>query len=131
MLIKLQGYNFSISHRPGAQNQLADGLSRLPTPHNNAAIDLDDNLIVVLRLLLFQLRILLDKLVCVLFFRFYKKGDVVAYCRLATRIRRRMRMGVSRSIYYDTPEFELINSYCSINTMCPYTTLPIITTGHT
>ena len=41
MLIKLQGYNFSISHRPGAQNQLADGLSRLPTPHNNAAIDLD------------------------------------------------------------------------------------------
>ena len=56
---------------------------------------------------------------------------VVAYCRLATRIRRRMRMEVSRSIYYETPEFELINSYRSINTMCPYTTLPIITTGHT
>ena len=41
MLIKLHGYNFTMTHRPGSQNQLADGLSRLPSPDNVTTIDLD------------------------------------------------------------------------------------------
>jgi hypothetical protein len=41
LLIELQGYNFTITYRPGSENQLADGLSRLPSPHNAATIDLD------------------------------------------------------------------------------------------
>ena len=41
LLIELHGYNFTITHRPGVENQLADGLSRLPSPENNSIIDLD------------------------------------------------------------------------------------------
>jgi hypothetical protein len=41
MLVELQGYNFTLTHRPGEQNQLADGLSRLPSPNNKTSIDLD------------------------------------------------------------------------------------------
>ncbi|PIK52013.1 hypothetical protein BSL78_11086 [Apostichopus japonicus] len=41
MLIRLQGYNFSIKHRPGQDNLLADSLSRLPSICNKQAIDLD------------------------------------------------------------------------------------------
>jgi hypothetical protein len=41
MLVELQGYNFVLTHRPGTQNQLADGLSRLPSPNNKSNIDLD------------------------------------------------------------------------------------------
>ena len=41
MLIQLHGYNFTMTHRPGSQNQLADGLSRLPSPDNVTTIDLD------------------------------------------------------------------------------------------
>ena len=41
MLIKLQGYNFTIEHRPGKDNPLAGGLSRLPNPNNKTTIDLD------------------------------------------------------------------------------------------
>ena len=35
------GYNFTMTHRPGSQNQLADGLSRLPSPDNVTTIDRD------------------------------------------------------------------------------------------
>ena len=41
MLIQLHGYNFTMTYRPGSQNQLADGLSRLPSPDNVTTIDLD------------------------------------------------------------------------------------------
>ncbi|PIK43925.1 hypothetical protein BSL78_19214 [Apostichopus japonicus] len=41
MLIRLQGYNFSIKHSPGQDNLLADSLSRLPSICNKQAIDLD------------------------------------------------------------------------------------------
>ena len=41
MVISLNGYNFNIQHRPGNENQLADGLSRLPNLQNNSIIDLD------------------------------------------------------------------------------------------
>jgi len=41
MLLKLQGYNFSIEHHPGKSMALADTLSRLPTPSNQEEIDLD------------------------------------------------------------------------------------------
>ena len=41
MLIRLQGYNFQITHRPGRDNLLADSLSRLPSVHNSQAVDLD------------------------------------------------------------------------------------------
>ena len=41
MLIRLQGYNFQITHRPGSDNILADSLSRLPSTHNNQTVDLD------------------------------------------------------------------------------------------
>ena len=41
MLIQLHGYNFTMTHRPGSQNQLADGLSRLQSPDNVTTIDLD------------------------------------------------------------------------------------------
>ena len=41
MLVKLQGYKFKIEHCPGKQNQLADSLSRLPSPSNKQSIDLD------------------------------------------------------------------------------------------
>ena len=40
MLIRLQGYNFTITYRKGLDNQLADGLSRLPCT-NADPIDLD------------------------------------------------------------------------------------------
>jgi len=41
MLVELQGYNFILTHRPGAQHQLADGLSRLPSQSNNSDIELN------------------------------------------------------------------------------------------
>lgn len=41
MVISLNGYNFSIQHRPGNENLLADGLSRLPNVQNKSTIDLD------------------------------------------------------------------------------------------
>ncbi|XP_030851766.1 uncharacterized protein K02A2.6-like [Strongylocentrotus purpuratus] len=41
MLIRLQGYNFQITHRPGLDNLLADSLSRLPSTHNNETVELD------------------------------------------------------------------------------------------
>ena len=40
MLLHLQGYNFTIEHRKGIDNQLADGLSRLPSPNNTCTIEL-------------------------------------------------------------------------------------------
>ena len=40
MLLKLQGYNFTIEHQPGSSMALADTLSRLPST-NNQEIDLD------------------------------------------------------------------------------------------
>ncbi|XP_014665236.1 PREDICTED: uncharacterized protein K02A2.6-like [Priapulus caudatus] len=41
LMVKLQGYNLRIVYRPGRENQLADGLSRLPSPANATTIDLD------------------------------------------------------------------------------------------
>ena len=41
MIVRLMGYNFTMTHRPGSENQLADGLSRFPSPQNTALIDLD------------------------------------------------------------------------------------------
>ena len=41
MMVRRQGYNFTMTHRPGSENQLADGLLRFPSPHNTAVIDLD------------------------------------------------------------------------------------------
>lgn len=41
MLLKLQGYNFEISHQPGTTMSLADTLSRLPNRDNKQEIDLD------------------------------------------------------------------------------------------
>ena len=41
MLIALAGYNMTIKYLPGKDNQLADGLSRLPNPQNSSQIDLD------------------------------------------------------------------------------------------
>ena len=41
MLIQLHEYNFTMTHRPGSQNQLAEGLSRLPSPNNVTSIDLE------------------------------------------------------------------------------------------
>uniref|UniRef100_A0A8C2EQ68 Gypsy retrotransposon integrase-like protein 1 n=1 Tax=Cyprinus carpio TaxID=7962 RepID=A0A8C2EQ68_CYPCA len=44
MLIKTQGYNYSIVYRPGCQMILADTLSRLPNPENNEDIELDERI---------------------------------------------------------------------------------------
>ena len=41
MLVRLQGCNFTMECHPGADNQLADGLSRLPSPLNTTTIDLE------------------------------------------------------------------------------------------
>ena len=41
MLIKLQGLQLLDIASSRCTESMADGLSRLPTPHNNAAIDLD------------------------------------------------------------------------------------------
>ena len=41
MLVRLQGYDFTMEYHPGADNQLADGLSHLPSPLNKTTIDLD------------------------------------------------------------------------------------------
>ena len=41
MLLKLQGYNFTIEHQPGSTMALADTLSRLPSTRNRTEIDLD------------------------------------------------------------------------------------------
>lgn len=42
MLMKIQGYNFTIMYRPGQQMIMADVLSRLPNPANDDQIELDD-----------------------------------------------------------------------------------------
>ena len=41
MLLQIQGYNFKVKYRPGKTMVLADTLSRLPNPENNAEIELD------------------------------------------------------------------------------------------
>lgn len=41
MLLRIQGYNFTIKYRPGAQMILADALSRLPSAENRGDVDLD------------------------------------------------------------------------------------------
>ena len=41
LMIKLQGYNFTIKYRPGKENDLSDGLSRLPNNTSNETIQLD------------------------------------------------------------------------------------------
>ena len=41
MLIQLHGYNFTMTHRPSSQNQLAYDLSRLPSSDNVTTIDID------------------------------------------------------------------------------------------
>ena len=41
MLLKPQGYNFTIEHQPGSSMVLADTLSRLPSTNNHKEIDLD------------------------------------------------------------------------------------------
>ncbi len=41
LLIKIQGYDFQLVYRPGNQMIVADVLSRLPNPENNAEIPLD------------------------------------------------------------------------------------------
>ena len=41
MLLKLQGYNFSIEYKPGKELMLADTLSRLPSLENQETINLD------------------------------------------------------------------------------------------
>ena len=41
MLLQIQGYNFKVKYRPGDTRVLADTLSRLPNPKNNAEIELD------------------------------------------------------------------------------------------
>ena len=41
MLLQIQGYNIKVKYRPGDTMALADTLSRLPNPENNAEIELD------------------------------------------------------------------------------------------
>ena len=41
LLIKVQGYNFTIEHKPGAEMIIADALSRLPNPQNTGDVPLD------------------------------------------------------------------------------------------
>ncbi len=41
MLLKIQGYNFTIQYRPGTEMVLADTLSRLPNPKEHKEIPLD------------------------------------------------------------------------------------------
>ena len=41
MLLQIPGYNFKVKYRPGETMVLADTLSRLPNPENNANIELD------------------------------------------------------------------------------------------
>jgi hypothetical protein len=41
MLLKIQGYSYSIEYRPGADMVLADTLSRLPNPKNDGEVELD------------------------------------------------------------------------------------------
>ena len=41
MLIALSGYNMTVIYQPGVDNQLADGLSRFPNPHNTSKLKLD------------------------------------------------------------------------------------------
>ena len=41
MLLQIQGYNFDIFYRPGAEITLADTLSRMPNPGNCAQTELD------------------------------------------------------------------------------------------
>ena len=41
MLLQIQGYNFKVKYRHGKTMVLADTLSRLPNPENNAEIELD------------------------------------------------------------------------------------------
>ena len=41
MMLKLQGYNFTIEYRPGSDMVLPDSLSRLPNPENTMTINLD------------------------------------------------------------------------------------------
>ena len=41
LLLKIQGYNFTIEYRPGDKMILADTLSRLPNPISNDDVDLD------------------------------------------------------------------------------------------
>jgi hypothetical protein len=41
MMIQLQGYNFKIQYLKGTENQIADGLSRLPTNTSRNTINLD------------------------------------------------------------------------------------------
>lgn len=42
MLMKIQGYDFNLVYRPGAEMVLSDTLSRLPNLANNHILDLDD-----------------------------------------------------------------------------------------
>ena len=43
MLLKIQGYQYTITYRPGPQMVMADVLSRLPNPDNNAPVKLDEH----------------------------------------------------------------------------------------
>ena len=40
MLLQIQGYNFNVKYRSGKTMVLADTLSRLPNPENNAEIEI-------------------------------------------------------------------------------------------
>lgn len=42
MLLKIQGYQYTVVYRPGPEMVMADVLSRLPNPSNNKPVDLDE-----------------------------------------------------------------------------------------
>lgn len=44
MLLRVQGYNFNVTYRPGSQMILADALSRLPNEENKGSFDLDNRI---------------------------------------------------------------------------------------
>ena len=47
IMIKVQGYNFNVSYKPGSDNIIPDTLSRLPNPSSREVIELDNHVDVI------------------------------------------------------------------------------------
>ena len=47
MILKIQGYQYTVIYRPGPQMVMADALSRLPNPVNASVVELDDHVDVI------------------------------------------------------------------------------------